>query len=549
MSLSSEPVGPIPEVTARVARAAFPKGNRYIQLRDLLGAIYDNASFQSLFARRGRPAEAPWRLALVTVMQFAEGLSDRQAAEAVRSRIDWKYALGLELTDPGFDYSVLCEFRGRLVEGTVEQLLLDALLAVGNEHGLLKARGRQRTDSTHVLGALRLLSRLELVAETLRASLNALAVAAPEWLRATAPPAWFDRYGRRIEDYRLPKGKDARQAFAITVGVDGFELLASLDDATAPSELRDLPAIQRLRHIWSQQYVANDDGVRWCKPQELPSASEQLTSPYEPDARFATKRGMDWIGYKVQLTETCDDDQPHLLTQVTTTIAPATDFAQLAVIQADLARRDLLPAEQLADAGYVRGSNLVASRQEYQIDLVGPASDDHQWQAKAGDGFDVAHFQIDWEAHQVTCPQGHQSARWTPMQTARNRAMIHVDFSPSDCTPCPVRASCTRAKTLPRGLTLQPQAEHAAIQAARLRQTTAEYAERYAQRSGIEGTVSQGVRAFGLRQARYRGLAKTHLQQVAIATAINLQRIVDWMNAAPSAPTRCSHFTALNPAA
>jgi transposase len=114
MSLHLRRVPPVPEETARIARAAFPQGNIYIRLRDELGPIYEDEAFTNLFAIRGRPAEAPWRLALVTVMQFAENLSDRQAADAVRSRIDWKYALSLELTDPGFDHTVLCEFRGRL---------------------------------------------------------------------------------------------------------------------------------------------------------------------------------------------------------------------------------------------------------------------------------------------------------------------------------------------------------------------------------------------------------------------------------------------------
>ena len=194
MSLQPEPAGPVPVETVRVARAAFPKGNVYMQMRDVLGAIYDDRSFRALFAVRGRPAESPWRLALVTVMQFAEGLSDRQAAEAVRARIDWKYALGLELTDPGFDFSVLSEFRARLIGGAAERHLLDALLAA------CKARGRPRTDSTHVLGALRVLSRLEQVAETLRAALNAVAAEAPDWLRTVAPPDWFERYGRRAEE-------------------------------------------------------------------------------------------------------------------------------------------------------------------------------------------------------------------------------------------------------------------------------------------------------------------------------------------------------------
>jgi transposase len=281
----------------------------------------------------------------------------------------------------------------------------------------------------------------------------------------------------------------------------------------------------------------------------MPSASAQLESPYEPEVRYASKGETHWTGYKVHLTEICDDEQPHLLTQVATTVAPATDLGQLPVIQAELDRVGLLPAQQLVDAGYIHGRNLVASARDYAIDLVGPIAEDHQWQAKAGQGFDVAHFQIDWDAQRVTCPQGHQSLRWYETQTARGRTMIHIDFATADCTLCPVRSLCTRAKTLPRSLTLQPQAEHDAIQTARQRQTTPAFAEQYARRAGIEGTVSQGVRRFGLRHARYRGLAKTHLQHVATAAAINVHRLTDWLNEAPRAPTRTSHFAALAAAA
>src|SRR5512135_2537319 len=167
MSLKPQPIGPIPELTAYVARAAFPGGNAYVSLRDSLGTFYDDKRFAALFPDRGQPAQTPWRLALVTVLQYAEGLADRQAADAVRSRIDWKYLLGLELTDPGFDFSVLSEFRARLVTGGAERLLLEAMLESCLAHGLVKARAKQRTDSTHVLAAIRTLNRLELVGETL----------------------------------------------------------------------------------------------------------------------------------------------------------------------------------------------------------------------------------------------------------------------------------------------------------------------------------------------------------------------------------------------
>ena len=183
MSLRPAEIAPVPAATAQVAAAAFPKGCPAMRMRDALGAIYDDRMFASPYPARGQPAHSPWRLALVTVLQFAEGLSDRQAADAVRGRIDWKYALGLELTDPGFDFSVLCEFRARLIVGRVEQALLDAMLAQLRERGLLKARGRQRTDSTHVLAAVRAVNRLESVGET--GTVARLGVM-PRWLLADA---------------------------------------------------------------------------------------------------------------------------------------------------------------------------------------------------------------------------------------------------------------------------------------------------------------------------------------------------------------------------
>jgi transposase len=254
MSLKPATIEPIPEETARVARIVFPTGALAIEVRDILGTIYQDELFADLFPTRGQPAEAPWRLALVTILQFAEGLSDRQAAQAVRRCIDWKYALSLELTDAGFHYAVLSEFRTRLLTGQAEQRLLTVLLDLLKQHGWLKARGRQRTDSTHVLAAVRVLNRLELVGETLRHTLNVLAEVAPAWLQAHVPAEWYERYSRRIEDYRLPPTKAERDQYGEVVGADGQMLLNWIDQAKDIAWLRDLPAVALLRQVWQQQY-------------------------------------------------------------------------------------------------------------------------------------------------------------------------------------------------------------------------------------------------------------------------------------------------------
>src|SRR5262245_60557164 len=259
MSTRPHPARPVPEGPARVARAAFPRGNVYLRLRDELGPVFTDDAFAPLFAARGRPAEAPWRLALVLVLQFAEDLPDRAAADAVRGRLDWKYLLGLELTDPGFDASVLSEFRARLVAGDAALSLLDALLARCRAAGLLRARGRQRTDSTHVLAAVRVLNRLAGAGETLRHALNALATVAPEWLRphlARGWGSWAERYGARFDVSRLPKDPAAQEALAVAIGADGYHVLRAVYAPEAPEWLRAVPAVETLRQVWVQQYHA-----------------------------------------------------------------------------------------------------------------------------------------------------------------------------------------------------------------------------------------------------------------------------------------------------
>jgi transposase len=304
-----------------------------------------------------------------------------------------------------------------------------------------------------------------------------------------------------------------------------------------------------LRRVWSAEFTVVEGRLRLCDPKELPAATDQVESPYEPEARYGTKRGLHWVGYKVHLTETCDDAFPHLLTHVATTVAPASDIHQLAAIHEGMAQSALLPAQHLVDAGYVRARNLVAAREHYQVEVIGPIPADHQWQAKAQTGFDVSRFAVDWDAQVVTCPRGRSSVRWSETHTARGLTMTRVEFAANDCTACPARPQCTRARTPFRSLLLQPRAEHETIQAARQRQQTAEYAATYAQRAGVEGTLSQGVRAFGLRRARYRGLAKVHLQHVSTAAAMNVARLVNWLEELPRAKTRRSRFAALDPAA
>jgi transposase len=516
-----------------------------MRMRGELGRLYTDEEFAGLFAVRGQPAEAPWRLALVSIMQFLEGLSDRQAADAVRSRIDWKYALGLTLDDPGFDASVLSEFRTRLVSGKAEAPLLEKRLTVFQAKGWLKARGRQRTDATHVLAAVRKLSFLVTVGETMRFVLNQLAEAAPAWLGPQLQPEWRDRYGHRLEESRLPKANAERQALAETIGRDGVQLLAAL--AAAPEPVRQHPAVAVLRQVWTQQFELKADQVRWRRVDEMPPAAELINSPYDDQARVGKKRETVWSGSKVHFTEVCDDDQPHLITHVLTTPATTNDCLVPGQIHADLARQDLLPAEHLLDAGYVEGQLIATGRDTYGLDIVGPAPSSPSWQSKAQTGFHVSFFSIDWEQKRVTCPAGQTNVKWSETHDWHHKPVIQIRFSDPACRARAQHAQCTKSAGS-RHLTLRPRASHEALQAARQRQKTPEFQARYARRAGIEGTFTQADRLCGLRRSRYVGLAKTHLQHIFTALALNLRRLFAWLDGVPMAKTRTAPLVRLMPA-
>lgn len=546
MSLNPQPIGPVPEVTASVARAAFPKGNILMQMRDELGVLWEDEDFAELFPTRGQSALAPWRLALVTVMQFAENLPDRRTAEAVRARIDWKYALGLELTDPGFDFSVLSEFRARLLEGGAEQLLLERMLERFQDRGWVKNRGRQRTDSTHVLAAVRVLNRLELVGETMRAALNALAVAAPEWLTERSPEAWFVRYGRPVDEHDLPKGLSTRKEYAEDVGWDGMKLLSWIDADDAPEWLAKLPAVGLLRKTWENQYRLEAGEAIWREAKELSPSGERLASPYDPDARFGNKRSKTWTGYKLHLTETCDEDLPRITTRVETTPAHLSDVAQTEKVHEELARRGPLPAQHLADAGFVDAELLVRSALEHDIDLIGPVRPNVGWQARTEGAYDISRFYIDWEAKKATCPEGKQSRGWKTAIDSWGRPDIVVRFNRRECLECKSRVLCTRSKEEPRHLTLLPnKAEHEIMQAARIKQKTPEWKKSYDERAGVEGAFSRATSVLGLRRARYRGREKVQLEHVLTTVALSVLRTVEWLAGTPPAKRRVSAFARL----
>jgi transposase len=440
MSMQPRGSGEIPAETVRVARAAFPKGSAAIRVRDELGPLFTDEEFADLFPVRGKPAWSPGRLALVLVLRFVEGLTDRQAAEAVRARIDFKYALALQLTDPGFDFSVLSEFRDRLVDADAGRRALDGIPIAAREKGLLKTAGRARTDATHVLSSARELSWLEMVAETLRSALNALAKAASDWLSDVAEPDWSKHYATRAEDSRFPRARARRDGAGLRIGRDGMLLLTAVFAAGSPPGPGTLTEVETLRQVWVQHFHLAGGEVGRRDPKDRPPGATRLVTPYDTEARTSVKRDTMWDGYKVHLTETCEPDTPNLITNAATTTATVHDSMTVPEIHDAPAMRDCLPGEHWVDAGYPTAGQVVSGRREHGIALHGPMAANTAARADSPFGQDA--FSIDWDP-EVTCPNratsrdetfavttGRVAAAQTPLLTV----CLEVENS-SGCAP------------------------------------------------------------------------------------------------------------------
>jgi transposase len=556
MSMQARPWPQVPSETARVARKAFPKGALAIRARDELGAWCDDAAFAVAYGARGRPGISPAQLAMVTVLQFTENLTGRQAADAVRGRLDWKYCLGLALEDEGFDFSVLSEFRARLVAADLERAVLDLLLDRLKELGLAGAGGRQRTDSTHVLAAIRRMNRLELAGETVRAALEALAATAPDWLAGIIDESWQRVYGQRIDTLRLPASETARKNLAVQYGKDGYHLLEAVRAPGAPGWLRELPAVAALRAIWVQQYFrAGEHGqeVIWREPGEqgIPPGRLKLVSPYDTDARYSEKRGKGWEGFKVHLTETCCEPgpggtraAPNLITGVATTTASVPDTAMTEPVHDMLQAAGLVPGEHIVDAGYTSAALLIAARAR-GITLLGPLLTGSGSKGQAP-GYTIGAFTIDWDRQQVTCPQGATSSIWNPC-TQHGVPKIMIGFAAATCQACPAKPQCTPSSTRRgRKLSLHARDLHEALQQARAGQATSAWKHRYNLRAGVEGTIRQATHVTGIRRARYTGLPRIRLEHNAAAAAINLIRLDAWWTGRPLDRTRTTHLQRLN---
>ena len=424
--------------------------------------------------------------------------------------------------------------------------------------GLVKSGGKQRTDSTHVLASIRSMNRLELVIETMRATLNHLALVDRSWLKEWAPADWADVYGPRADNMRLPKGEEARNKLAQRVGNDGFELLSQLALPEVQSYFATMPEVVTLSQIWERHFDRSAEGkVRWRAGPELSRASSALESPYDTQARYSTKRDIHWTGYRVHLTEVCDSGALPLITHVHTGPATEQDISCTSLIHQALSAKDLLPRKHFVDTGYIDASVLVESLDTYQVELFGPLRTNPSWQSREG-GLDKSHFKIDWDKKCAVCPEGKVSSQWTEGLSRRSiqNGILYehpytlVTFSDSTCKGCQKRDDCTSAVHRGRRLLLGTQRQEEVTNNLRQSIASPEGKIEYRNRAAIEGTLSQSVRRSGLRRSRYTGLKKTHLQHIhlqhiASASGLNLDRLYHHLTQRKRAQTRISRFETL----
>lgn len=511
MTMCSRDLSRLPAETAAVGERVLANGDPYRVIGDHLADILADGAFADMYEATGRNAVWPSLLAMVTLFQFLEKVPDREAARMVVTRIDWKYALHLELDYLGFDFSILCDFRQRILEHGMEALIFDTILTKVQELGFLKKR-KQRTDSMAVIGAVRTLSVLEAVSETLRTTLAAMAKADSAWLDKAVPASFRERYLESRPDYKMTEKE--REAEMLKAGQDGFWLLEQVD-ASAPKEIKALEEVGVMRRVWEQRYhrVEGKVAVR----EKTVKATELILTPHDPGVRAGEKRGKKWQGEKVHVTETAEKGEVNFITDVTTANASGGDAQALPEIRQKLAQRELMPEEQYVDSGYVSGKQIADSEAE-GIELIGPPLAD-----TSVNGFKISDFVIDRQARQASCPAGRKAAKWSRRTDRDGSKAINIQFRASDCSGCPLRDRCTSSRS---GRSLHLSEHYETLEARRAEAKTEEFKEKMHSRPAIEATLSELVRGHGLRRHRYRGDAKRLFENLLKGAACNLKRLV-----------------------
>ena len=486
--------------------------------------------------------------------------SERQAAEAVRARIDWPYLLGVALTDPGCDHAVVCAVRDRVFAGHAAARWRDTLRARCRACGGRKAGGTQRPAAPQVVAAIRGRNRRAWVADTRRAARTDLAGEAPQGRRPLAPPAWSRRSRRRLAERRFPQRQAARDADAQTGGAAGLCVVDAVAAPETPQGRGALPSLATRRQVWQEHDARLPDGgpsrpqgtarrVR-CKPaRELPTAAQKSASPDEAEARSRHTRATQWTGDLVHVTEPCEPEAVPLLPHVAPTTAAGHDAPRPETSAAALLANDLAPGQPLVEAASMDAALLVTRRDTRGIAWRGPPRPNTRGHTRLAGAYTRAPCTGDWGPQPVQWPQGTASRSWQKKPLASGGEASRVRCAMAAGGGCERRAWCPHATKRPRGLQLPPQEQYEALQAARAWATRDQGQHLYARRAGMEGTLSQGGRAYGRRRSRSRGFATTHVPQVATAVAIHGERSVAWRDDRPQATTRTARCAALQPKA
>ena len=515
MSMQTPFAVEIPEETRRLVEPLLAADSVYRLVGKEIDQVISDEDFLDMYATEGRPAVNPVVLAMVSVFQFLEKLPDRAAAEAVVMRLDWKYALRQELTWTGFHYSDLCNFRKRLLEHGREWVVFERLVAYLRERGYIKGRGKQRTDATQVIGLVARLSRLELVWETIRVTVRSLIDADASWVSKHLPVSFVDNHSQRRWDYRLSKAK-IRQRMG-EAGQEGYWLLDQVE-GHGSDELKTLAEVKQLRRVLAEQFTRGKDGETTPRPPGE-AKGDVITTPHDPEARYGYKGGQGWVGYKLQVTETADEDS-RFITDVDIVPAMRQDNQSLAAIQDRLVERGVPPGKQYVDQAYMSGKHIADSLTK-GIDLRGFVREGN---ASKPEGFRLRDFEIDIERRRAICPAGKKQAKWARAKPGvKSLIAYHVRFG-KQCQSCAYFGPdlCTDK---PGGRHLGVNAYHDLIQARRREAGTKAFKQEMKIRAGIEGTISEMVRGHGLRRSRYRGQRKNQLQVLFVAAATNLKRL------------------------
>lgn len=495
----------------------------YLTIKNVIAPLIRDEDYADMYSHLGRRPVSPRTLVLTMLLQFLENLSDRRAAKNVRFRLDWKMVIGLAVNDPGFHFSDLGEFRDRLEKHNKERAAFDVLLKKLKELGLIRKHQKQRLDATHVLGHLRKLSRLECLAESIRLTLKRLADLLED--------ADFERLApvdiRKLYTDELTTQNMDQQAVRRSLrsaGGHALTLLERVAGHSKSSELSMLEQVKTLRRVFEQYFEVTPEGAPVVK-EKLPKGEgkDRIVTPHEVEARWSEKRGKEWVGYKLQVTETADRPTEGPDGTVQPAVNFITDIAVTNAAEADIqytqeaidrqGRRGLVPEEFMVDQAYVSGAHIIEAARKGVL-LVGPAA------APNPGGIEMPQelFSIDVSGEEAVCPQGEKSVYWKKDR----KGAIQVRFSAKACNECSIKTKCTKNK---RGRTLTLAPEYECLQARREWMKTDDFKERMKARNGIEGTISEMCRAHGARYARYRGKKPLGIQEFFSGFSVNAKRL------------------------